>query len=295
MFVLFKWLLWLCMPMTLCVLCLVGVTVWLYCRRQWKPAVLMSLVLAVLLTLSLPWVSIALGTALERRYPPQPLGVLPKADAIVVLGGGVGAVEPGLYYPECYPAADRAVMAARLYHAGKAPLIIPTGGGAAQAEKPLLETMRVPASAILCETAARDTAENATYTLSLLKARKCKRVLVVTSAWHLPRAMMLFRSEEIECVPVGCDYEATLAAIQFAKSPLWQKLPALATAAQTSVYLKEYLGLAFYSFKKPRELVSAKPRLSITVEEPTPAPRKAPGAKPTARKSGAAAATGDAA
>ncbi|MGN0856432.1 MAG: YdcF family protein [Candidatus Spyradenecus sp.] len=279
MFALFKWLLWLCMPVTACTVILMAVALWLFCRRQWKPAILMVLALAGLLTLSTPWISIRLGTSLERRYPPQPMGVLPKADAIILLGGGIGPIEPGTYFPECFPAADRVVMAARLYHAGKAPLIIPTGYGATRAEKPLLEAMQVPTSAILCETAARDTAENATYTFDLLRARKCKRALVVTSAWHLPRTMMLFQADDIEFIPVGCDYEATLAAIQFARSPMWQKLPAVATLAQTSVYIKEYLGILFYSFrKKSKAPLAKKPRISITIEEPTQ-PAKQPASK----------------
>ncbi len=252
MFVLFKWLLWLCMPFTLALLGLAAVGLWLLWRRQARPALCVLLLDALLVAMSLPAVPTALGSMLERKFPSVALKDIPKADAIVVLGGGVGAAREGLPYPECYPASDRAVMAARLFHAGKAPLIIPTGEGAPEAEKPLLEAMRVPAAAILCEDAARDTAENASKTFALLRARGCKKVLVVTSAWHLPRTMMLFKASGMEFVPVGCDYEATLAALEAPRSPLWQKLPSQA-AAQTGVYLKEWLGILFYSFRKPTE------------------------------------------
>ena len=257
MFVVFKWLLFLCMPFTLGVIALLAIAGWLCFRKQWKPAICMFIVMALLGLLTLPPVALSMGYALESKYPPVAVEKLPKADAIVVLGGGIGATLDDVIYPECYPGADRTVMAARLYHAGKAPLIIPTGGGASKAEKPLLETMRVPASAILCEDAARDTAENARYTIELLRKRGAKKVFIVTSSWHLTRAMMLFTASDMEFIPVGCDYEATLTRRQAPHAPLWQKAPSLASAAQVSVYIKEWLGILFYSFRKPAEPAKA--------------------------------------
>ncbi len=257
MFAFFKWLLWMCMPSTVCHLLLVCVWVWLLRRHHWRAGTVMGVALLGLSVMSLPWTANWLGASLEGRYPPKPLAEIPQADAILLLGGSVGAVEEGVPYPECFSAADRVVMAARLYHAGKARLIIPSGGGAEVAERPLLETMRVPPSAILCETEARDTAENATKTLDILRSRGCRKALVVTSSWHLPRAMMLFQAPDIEFIPVGCDYEATLAVRQSGKVPLWQKLPTQESAMRTSLYIKEYLGILFYSFKKPKQEVGA--------------------------------------
>lgn len=279
MFVLFKWLLWLCMPFTLVLLGLAAVGAWLLWRRQVRPALCVWLLDAALVTMCLPAVSTALGVSLERKYPPVALAEIPKADAIVLLGGGVGASREGLPYPECYPASDRAVMAARLYHAGKAPLIIPTGEGAPLAEKPLLEAMKVPASAILCEDAARDTAENASKTFALLRARGCKKVLVVTSSWHLPRTMMLFKAPGMEFIPVGCDYEATLAALDSDRAPMWQKLPSTQAAAQAGIYVKEWLGILFYSFRKPSMEAEGPKKPSPAKPPRTPARHVSPPSK----------------
>lgn len=251
MFVIFKWLLWLSMPLTMVLIGMALVALWLIWRRQLRPALCLLLLDGLLLTISLPVVAMKLGTHLESKYPPQELRTIPAADAIVVLGGGVGMIEPGLPYPECYPSVDRAVMAVRLYHARKAPIIIPTGENAHLSEKPLLEAMQVPASAILCEDKARDTAENAVKTIEILKARNVKHVLLVTSSWHLKRSMMLFQASGITVTPVGCDYEATLTQLQWHKKPLWQKLPSSQAAWQTSTYVKEWLGILFYSFRKP--------------------------------------------
>lgn len=251
MFVIFKWLLWLCMPLTMVLIGMALVAGWLVWRRQFRPAVCLLLLDAVLVTISLPVVAMKLGTQLESKFPPQELRTIPSADAIVLLGGGVGMVEPGLPYPECSAFVDRTVMAARLYHAKKAPVIIPTGEGAPLSEKPLLETMQVASSAILCEDKARDTAENAAKTIEMLKARNMKTVLLVTSSWHLPRSTMLFRASGLTVIPVGCDYEATLTQLQWHKMPMWQKLPTTRAAWLTAVYVKEWLGILFYSFRKP--------------------------------------------
>ncbi len=250
MFTLFKYFLWLCMPYTIVLGGLVLIALWLFFRKQFRVGLCVLLVDALLVTMSLPAVSTALGYSLESKFPPVALKDIPTADAIVVLGGGIGQQCEGVPYPECYPASDRVIMAARLYHAGKAKLILPSGETSAEAEKPLLEMMKVPPQSILCEKESRDTAENATQTIELLRQRRCKKVLLITSSWHLVRSMMLFQDKEIEFIPVGCDYEATLAHMEAPVTPLWMKLPSAAAAAQTAVYIKEYLGILFYSFKK---------------------------------------------
>ncbi len=250
MFTLFKWLLWFCTPFAWVLVGLIVWGLWLFCHRNWRLAVFVWVADVALCIGCLPATSSWLGMTLEGKYPPISISSVPKVDAIVVLGGGVGAVEPQVPYPECFGASDRVFMAARLYHAGKGKIVIPSGEGVARAEKPLLEICHVPAAAIVCEPFARDTAENASRTFELLKRLGCKRAIIVTSAWHLPRAMMLFQSSEIEFIPVGCDYEATLTAAIAHKSNIWQKLPRIGTMFQSGIYLKEWLGILFYSFRK---------------------------------------------
>ena len=253
-YVFFKWATWLCMPYTLAMLALLAVAVWLLFRRQGKPAVCVLAVVAFLFVLGLPAVATAVGYALERKFPPTPLEAIPNADAIVVLGGGVATASESLPYPELFWSADRAIMAVRLFRAGKAPLIIPTGAGAVRAEKPLFESLGVPASSIVCEDESIDTATNATKTFAILRARGCKTVLLVTSAWHMPRAMMLFKGAPgMTIIPVGCDYESTLVLVraQERRPPIWTMLPGPEAAGRLAYYVKEWLGILFYSFRKP--------------------------------------------
>lgn len=252
-FTLFKWLLWCCMPFTLVLICLTLLGIGLLLKRHFRLGATLLVLDVALIVMSLPAVSNAIGYSLERRYPETPLAEIPKADAIVLLGGGLGGIGQGNLYPECYAAADRVLMAARLYHAGKAPVIIPTGTGAAYAEKPVLETMQVPSSAILCETEARDTAENAAYTVNLLREKGYKKVLLVTSAWHMPRSMMLFgTAKDVEFIPVGCDYEATIETRMASERAIWYKMPNMMAGGMAGVYVKEWLGILFYSFRKPQ-------------------------------------------
>jgi uncharacterized SAM-binding protein YcdF (DUF218 family) len=253
MFALFKWILWLCLPSTIVLVGIALVALWLLVRKQIRPAILLILLDALLVTVMLPWTAAKVGYTLERQYPPKALTEYGTADAIVLLGGGLGPVRSGFPYTECYAASDRAIMACRLWKAGKAPVIIPTGEMAAESEKPLLEAIGVPSAAILCEERARDTAENADYTFKVLAERKCKRAFVVTSSWHLPRAMMLFKAPGIEFIPVSCDTEASLTLAQFPVMPMWQKLPSFASGALTMSYAKEWLGILFYSLRKPSQ------------------------------------------
>ncbi len=157
-----------------------------------------------------------IGCPLESHYPPRPMSEIPTADAIVVLGGGMaGHVLPG-YGAEMFASADRAWCAARLWKAGKAPAVIPTGTGVAESEAVFLANYGIPNAAIWSENVSRNTEENIKFTAKLLhtklKAEK-PRILLVTSAWHMRRAMLFFAkyAPEVEVVPVATDYEHTLA------------------------------------------------------------------------------------
>ena len=71
--------------------------------------------------------------------------------------------------------------------------------------KALLLRLGVPDEAIVMETQSRNTAENALYTGEILRERGFARVLLVTSALHMPRAMKLFRARGIDAVPAPTD------------------------------------------------------------------------------------------
>lgn len=155
----------------------------------------------------------ALGVPLEAPYRANMSAEsLPQADAIVVLGGGMYA-SLSHPYPDMNDSADRVWHAARLWKAGKAPLVIASGSGEKNGAVPLLLDLGVPASTIFVDDDSRNTYENTRLTARLLKERGLAhpRILVVTSAWHMTRALGNFSQIDAEVIPAATDFRVTLA------------------------------------------------------------------------------------
>lgn len=204
---------------------------------------------------SMPVVSSFFGYTLERQWPPQTAESVPAGDVIVLLGGGMSACPEKQPYPNLYGAADRVWHAARLYKAGKAPIIIPTGVGAKDCEKPLLMDLGVPESAIVCEDSARNTEENARFVKKLLEERRQgaspadrqPSMILVTSALHMPRAKLMYEryASGFQLIPAACDHECTLG-WQLERSP-GDFFPSVHSLSTVSFAFKEYLG--YYGYK----------------------------------------------
>ena len=174
------------------------------------------LAVAWLWTWSTPIASNALRAALENPYPAVAPAQLPQAQVIVVLGGGIQPPDHGQTLPDLNSAADRVWHAARLFHAGKAPLLVLSGGSnpavsatsEAQAMRGLLNDLGVPDTALLLEEHSRNTRQNAQFTADLLRQRGVSRILLVTSALHMPRALPLFEAQGFSVIPAATDHEA---------------------------------------------------------------------------------------
>ena len=184
-------------------------------RRRWS-VFLGMLALAWLGIWSLPVASHTLRAAIEAQHPPLAMDAVPRAQAIVVLGGGVLPAERPGQLPNLQEAADRVSHAARLFHAGKAPLLVLSGGSnqavsatsEAEAMRQVLLEWGVPAQAMVLESRSRSTRENALFTAALLQTRGMGRILLVTSALHMPRARALFEAQGLMVTPAATDYEA---------------------------------------------------------------------------------------
>lgn len=165
---------------------------------------------------SLPVASHSLRAALEAAYPPVAVASVPRAQAIVLLGGGVRPPEQAGQLPELEAAADRVWHAARLFHAGVAPRVVASGGSnaavsassEAQAMQQLLRDLGVPAGAVVLEEYSRNTRQNAEFTAQLLLPQGVRRIALVTSALHMPRAVGLFQAQGFEVIPAATDHEA---------------------------------------------------------------------------------------
>ena len=194
-----------------------------------------------------PMASHALRAHLEAAHPPLPLSAVPQAQAIVVLGGAMAPPEAGLPYPNLGSAADRLWHAARLYHAGKAPVVLLSGGSdltisehpEAVAMGRLLQDLGVPASALLVEGGSRTTEQNARYGATLLRQHGVQHVLLVTSALHMTRAQRHFEAQGLQVVPVATDHETS----RTLPPSFWQRwLPNSGSLDGSARALKEWMG-----------------------------------------------------
>jgi uncharacterized SAM-binding protein YcdF (DUF218 family) len=183
-----------------------------------------------------------LVSQVEQEFPFQPLSALPIAPAMVVLGGGIHPSRSAVTPPNLESSADRVWYAARLYHAGKAPLLLLSGGSATSVEteayamREFLRNLGVPDSALLLEGRSRTTRENAIYSAELLRSRGIRRVLLVTSALHMHRAKKLFERQGIAVEPAPTDHEVRLLS-------LWQRMLPDANALERSGRaIKELVG-----------------------------------------------------
>lgn len=190
----------------------------------------------------------ALLRPLETAYR-APAGV--SGDVIVLLCGGFrGGGEP-------YSASERlasgtlerAAAAFKLHRETGLPILV--SGGAPFSEEPEAEAaaawlreLGVPQDRLLAETRSRDTYENAVYTLKLCSEKGFKKPVLLTSAYHMPRAMLLFRK-------AGADPEPFPVARR-AGGWHWfnDYLPGSSFEARAA--LNEYFGLAAYSLYYPR-------------------------------------------
>ena len=199
---------------------------------------------------STPIVSLHMIESLEQRFLPVPIDKSPTADAIVVLGGSLAGPDSPRIDIELTGSSDRILHAARLYRARKAPIVIAAGGAEdtkpeAYAMKALLAEWGVPKKNVIIETESLNTYRNAVNSKALMDKRKVKSILLVTSAIHMSRALATFRALEINAIPSPTDYMET----DRKKYEIKDFLPNLDALGDTSLAIKEYLGILAYRWR----------------------------------------------
>jgi uncharacterized SAM-binding protein YcdF (DUF218 family)/glycosyltransferase involved in cell wall biosynthesis len=134
---------------------------------------------------------------LKVSQPPR------KADAIVVFAGGVG--ESG---KAGGGAQERIKQAVDLFKAGYAPYLILSSGYVysfheAEVMRTLAEDQGVPASAILLEERSTNTYQNVKFVDEILRDRRWRSILLVSSPYHMRRALMVWRKQAPEVTVVA--------------------------------------------------------------------------------------------
>lgn len=209
-----KFVIWLLSPLGTA-LCLAGLAFVLVGRRHLRNGMaLAALAFVWLWAWSTPVLSLWLRASIEDQFAQVAIAAVPKAQAIVVLGGAMSPPSGRSTEIDLHAAADRVWYAARLFHAGKAPLLLLSGGSDMSAAYPearavaiFLVDLGVPEQAMVLEEHSRTSRDNAAFSATLLKARGINHILLVTSALHMPRALALFSRQGLQVIPAATDFE----------------------------------------------------------------------------------------
>jgi len=208
----------------------------------------------VLWVFSMPAVADRLVRQLEAGWSGVPVEALPVADAVVVLGGAFSSGHGEWPYPDAGGNVDRYWHAARIFHAGKAPLVILSGGRApsrregwteAESGAIFLADMGVPRSAMVLDNEALTTRENAVNVDRIVTERGFASILLVTSASHMRRSLAAFSGSPAEVVPVATDFSTT----QNPPFTLRRILPSVSALGRSTRAIHELVGALYYRLR----------------------------------------------
>ena len=233
------------LPPAIFVLILVGLA-WRVRRKSGYCFGMALFIAAMLYLCSIQVVADELLRPLEYHYS------LPRevqADAIVLLGGGTmtGAPAPPGWSGQASDASLQRVVAALWLHRQTGlPILISGGevfrgnGSEALVMKNVLISLGVDRQNIFCEAESLNTRQNAMYSRKILERQQWRRIVLVTSAFHMRRAVGEFANKDLTVLPYPAGYYVPN---QRHRTVLdWT--PSHAAMSGTGMAVKEYLGLA---------------------------------------------------
>jgi uncharacterized SAM-binding protein YcdF (DUF218 family) len=176
-----------------------------------------------------------------KYQPPQ----IVNGDVIVMLGAGAtndtndvdGRGELSGF------GANRLITTARLYKQTKLPIIVSGGavfkdsGNEAEIAKRQLIALGVPEYKIFLENKSLNTEQNAKFTKKIMSLKKLKHPILVTSAFHMERAVLNFTRIGIKVVPYPTDFQTNR------NMSIYPNKFVPADFLNTRLALKEYLGI----------------------------------------------------
>ena len=194
-------------------------------------------------------------STLEKPYAVEDLTALSKCDAVVVLGGGHSYVSTAPFNIEMHDAADRILMATELVRLGKGQALVIGGGeyssgGSPRPEGELLqnwlETWKPFTQPIHVLEKNRHTRDEAVNTAALAKEQGWKKIILVTSAWHMRRSEALYKEVGFEVIPVGTDFAGTSA---LETHWTFYPVPFNSGFSHLALYLHEQVGWLYYKLR----------------------------------------------
>lgn len=218
---------------------------WLLMRRYRTGTALLVLSALWLGLCSTPWFANHLQDGLQSHYPSRPAASYPKADAIVVLGGGeVPGFEGESGDDPDSLQTTRTGFGLELFRAGRASVILVSGesGEATQAAQMLI-AQGVPNKAIIIDNDSHNTHQNAVRSATLLRKAGLSRILLVTSPIHMPRAAATFRRQGLDVVPAPTIEPP----VGGPATPAWR--PRRSALSRSWHCLREYIGRWVYELR----------------------------------------------
>ena len=187
---------------------------------------------------------------LENRFPPAPAD-MPAPTGIIVLGG---AIDPGVSTARGHTAMtdsgerqlEAAALAlrypnAKLVFTGGPNPFLHGSGTEAQFAVSQWGSLGIPVDRVIAESASRNTYENAVFSKALAAPKPGERWLLVTSAYHMPRAVGLFRKAGFAVEPYPVDWHVGGKADIFSISQIAHE-----GLGRTDIALHEWIGLLAY-------------------------------------------------
>ena len=205
---------------------------------------LVYLSLISLFLLSLPTVALYLFESLAI-YPALSTADLGRAQAIVILGGGINVAAPEYAGDTISPHSLERVRFGRYLQARSGLPILVTSGSpyGGQPEGDLMKQtieQEFHGKVKWNENQSRDTSENAAFSAPILKKDGITRIALVSHFWHLRRAVKYFEHQGFEVIPAPMGFP-TLSPSTFAN--VFDLLPSGSAMARSEQALKEWLGI----------------------------------------------------
>jgi uncharacterized SAM-binding protein YcdF (DUF218 family) len=239
-------------PGNLLLLALLGGLLLLLGSRGRRGKLLIGLAAIGFLAFAVAPIGPAMLLVLEQRFP-RPQMLPDRIDGILVLGG---AVAPGLslaYGETVFNASVARVLAgialarrhpeAKLALAGGEGELFPVGFAEARATLGFVHEEGIAAARIILEERSRSTHENAVFAKELIRPGPAETWILVTSAFHMPRAIASFRAVDWPVIPYPVDFKVDPSAVLRANFNLLEGLGTATTAG------KEWAGLVGYRLR----------------------------------------------
>ncbi|UOD33855.1 YdcF family protein [Deferribacteraceae bacterium V6Fe1] len=242
------------LPPGLFVVLLLVAGVYLLLRKNKALGILLLCLSTSIYLLSIEPVKDRLLLPLEDMYPTFTSNDNISKSLIVVLGGGVydRSPENGLKASVMPEPLKRLIYAYLLFKHNNADILVSGGRvfksseilSEAEAMRDMLLELGVERDRVILDTKSLDTYENILNTKSIVQNNDYDRVIIVTSAYHMPRAMFLSQKVGLVAIPAPTDFKTDRTEYSFDSF-----LPKMGYLYDSYKALHEYLGLLFYKIK----------------------------------------------